>query len=195
MSKCITFIHLLHLLFPKFSTGVLTNVALGTVIIVSLPVLIIVVLKLISSTVPSTLPIMTQSPTLNGLSKRTVTAPKKLEIVSFAARARARPDIPKPAISDVKSRPTASAMNTPPVKIIMNFKILSRAEINVFSDPSMLPSSSNFITKISTIPTNLNAHNTKHEAAKNWKIDGSMIPAYSGIMNKASSLAMSFFIH
>jgi len=73
--------------------------AFGIVITVSIPVLISVVLRLISITSPSEVPTTTQSPTLNGLSSNTVRAPKKFEIVSFAARANASPEIPNPAIS------------------------------------------------------------------------------------------------
>ena len=124
--------HLLNLRLPQFSTGVFARFAFGIVITVSRLVRIRVVLRPISITSPSTEPITTQSPTWNGLSSRTVVAPKMFEIVSCAARARARPVIPKPATIVVKSNPRASAMNTNPNITIKNLIMLSAAETTVF---------------------------------------------------------------
>jgi hypothetical protein len=59
----------------------------------------LLVLNPISSTIPSTSPIFIQSPTFIVLSTRTVSPPKRLAAVSFAARAKARPPIPKEAIT------------------------------------------------------------------------------------------------
>ena len=167
MSKCNIVCHLRHLRFPKFSTGVLTRLAFGTVITVSIPVLINVVLRLISITSPSEAPTTTQSPTLNGRSSKTVNAPKKLEIVSLAARANARPEIPKPAISDVRSKPTASAMKIAPMKMIKNRRTLSRALTMVLSVPSLTPSESSIITTSWTTSTKRNAQTTTAKAIMN----------------------------
>ena len=57
---------LLNLLIVKFSTGELVMLELGIVTIVSLPVLIMVVLRPIVITSPSTSSTIIQSPTLNG---------------------------------------------------------------------------------------------------------------------------------
>ena len=151
------------------------------VITVSIPVLIRVVRRLISITSPCDAPTTTQSPTLNGRSSNTVTAPKKLEIVSFAARARARPEIPSPAISEVRFRPIASAINTDPIKTITNLITLSRALINVLSLLSATPSLSRISTTSWITLTSLNAQITSASAIINWKIFGMIVIKKSGI--------------
>ena len=135
--------------------------------IVSMPVRISVVLRLISMTSPCEESTTTQSPTLNGRSSKTVSAPKKFDIVSLAARARARPEIPRPAISEVKFSPTASAINTEPMNTIKNLKMLSRALTKVLSVPSLTPSESNMLTTSWTTLTSRNAHTTSDNAIKN----------------------------
>ena len=157
--------HRRHRRLPKFSIGVLTRFAFGTVTTVSAAVRIRVVRKLISMTSPSTESTMTQSPTLNGRSSSTVVAPNRFEIVSFAARASANPEMPSPAISDVRLNPSASAMNTAPSATIRNRKRLSTAEMSVFSEPSSSPSLSNNSTTSLTMETSRNAQATS-EAAK-----------------------------
>ena len=136
MSRWTIDCHRRHRRLPQFSTGMLTRLAFGMVMIVSKDVRTNVVRRLISITSPSDVPITTQSPTLKGRSSRTVMAPKKLEMLSFAASAKANPEIPSPARSDVNSNPSASAMKIAPTKMMMNRRTLSRAEMSVFSVPS-----------------------------------------------------------
>ena len=61
---------------------------------------------------PSKPLIFIRSPTLNGLSAIIDRDPNKLLRMSFAARAKARPPIPRPARSDVTSYPKCFNMNT-----------------------------------------------------------------------------------
>ena len=59
-------------------------------------VLILVLLKPTFSTTPVTPPSVTISPTVNGLSKNIVNDPNKFSKLSFEAKAKATPPIPKP---------------------------------------------------------------------------------------------------
>ena len=61
-------------------------------------VLIFVVLSPISSTVPSTEPTFIQSPIFRDWSASIVNPPKRLAAVSLAAKAKAKPPIPRDAI-------------------------------------------------------------------------------------------------
>ena len=65
-------------------------------------VLILVLLNVISSTVPSKLSICIQSPTLNDLSKNITNPPNRFLAVSCAARVTITPPKPKPATKPVK---------------------------------------------------------------------------------------------
>ncbi len=61
--------------------------------------------KPISSTVPSESPTTIQSPAWNGESKSIISDPKKFATMSLAAKARAKPPIPRPARSDTTLTP------------------------------------------------------------------------------------------
>ena len=76
-------------------------------------VLILVLLNVISSTVPSKLSNCIQSPTANGLSKNITNPPNKFLAVSCAARVTITPVIPKPAISPFKLIPNVVTIKNP----------------------------------------------------------------------------------
>ena len=80
----------------------LASFELGTVAIAMEKVLILVLLNVISSTTPSTSPACIQSPIEKGLSKTITIPPNKFEQVSCAAKAKATPLTPNPAIKPVK---------------------------------------------------------------------------------------------
>ena len=105
---------LLNLLIVKFSTGELVMLELGIVTMVSLPVLIMVVLRPMLITSPSTSSTMIQSPTLKGWSMIIEIAPNMLATESFAAKASARPVIPRPAIIPFRFSPTSPARTKAP---------------------------------------------------------------------------------
>ena len=137
---------------------------------------------------------MIQSPTLNGRSSRTVMAPKKFEMESFAARARARPEMPNPAMREVKSKPMESATKTAPTKMITKRSTLCRAEISVFSVPSNWSSVSNIMTTSWTMLTSLNAQTTTAMATTNCRMLGRKLTAKSGINTGESMRSMSSII-
>ena len=80
-------------------------------------VLILVLLNPTFSTVPLTVPTVTVSPTVNGLSKNMVKEPKRFSKLSLDAIARAIPPIPKPVISPVAFTPKTSPRIIPPTNI------------------------------------------------------------------------------
>ena len=75
---------------------------------------ILVDLRPIDSTSPSTFLNCTQSPTLKGLSVNITIVPKKFAIVSCAARATANPPIPSPARRELTEYPRFWMIRTAP---------------------------------------------------------------------------------
>ena len=87
---------------------------LGIVIIVSAPVLSMVVRRPMVTTSPSASSTTIQSPTLNGWSMIIEIAPKTFATESFAASARARPVIPRPAMRPLRLTPNSPAITKNP---------------------------------------------------------------------------------
>ena len=84
------------------------NVQFGIVTILPSNVLILVLLRPTSSTVPSCPSIFILSLILNGLSKKIIIPANIFLTESWAARASANPPIPSPAIMAVISKPILS---------------------------------------------------------------------------------------
>ena len=76
-------------------------------------VLILVLRKVISSTVPSKASTCIQSPTIKGLSKKTTTPANRFFAVSCAAKVKITPPIPKPATKPFRLTPKAVIMINP----------------------------------------------------------------------------------
>ena len=89
----------------KFSIGLLAITWLGSIISDFPKERILVVRIPISSTTPSTLPIFIHSPIRIDLSKSRAIEPKRFAAVSLAAKAKAKPPIPKPATNPATLMP------------------------------------------------------------------------------------------
>ena len=150
-----------------------------------------VVRKPISITSPSTFFVNIQSPTLKGLSISTVIAPKKLEIVSLAARARARPEIPIPAIRVAKLKSRALAINIAPKMTIKKRNTLSSALISVFSVPSKSSSSAHQATTAPINSTSFKAQAKREPNIKSWDSAGNQKAATFGIITNEESKFIS----
>jgi NSS family neurotransmitter:Na+ symporter len=110
----------------------------------------------------------------------TVVAPNRLEMVSFAAKASASPDIPRPATSEVRLNPRASATKMEPMNTMANLKMLSTAEMRVRSEPSNSSSLSSKPTTSCTMDTKRKAQTTREIAKINCKAFGMTLVATSG---------------
>ena len=92
-------------------------------------VLILVLLNVMSSTVPSYLSNCIQSPTTNGLSKNMTTPPNKFFAVSCAANVTISPVIPNPAINPFKLIPSSVIIKNIAITYITK-RIIFRRKLN-----------------------------------------------------------------
>ena len=98
-------------------------------------VLIVVFLKPVSTTFPSTSPNTTQSPCENELSNSSSTEEKKFAMMSLVANAIASPPIPSDAISAEISNPSRFNTKSAAMMTTMTYKILTTKFMTSFLTP------------------------------------------------------------